>query len=116
MKVAIVGSRDLQVRDLGMYLPEGATEIISGGARGIDTCAREYALANDLKLTEFLPDYAQHGKAAPLKRNWDIVKAADQVLALWDGQSRGTAYTINLAKQLGKPVEVKIIASGRREI
>ena len=45
MKVAIIGSRNLTVKDLGQYLPEGTTEIVSGGAKGVDTCAREYALA-----------------------------------------------------------------------
>ncbi len=40
MKVAVIGSRGLTVEDLGKYLPEGTTEIVSGGARGVDTCAR----------------------------------------------------------------------------
>ena len=42
MKVAVVGSRNLRVDDLGKYLPDGVTEIVSGGARGVDTSAREY--------------------------------------------------------------------------
>ena len=41
MKVAIVGSRSLVVNDLGKYLPEGTTEIVSGGAKGIDSCAKD---------------------------------------------------------------------------
>ena len=40
MKVAVVGSRGLTVRNLKKYLPEETTEIVSGGARGIDRCAR----------------------------------------------------------------------------
>ena len=43
MKVAVIGSRSLTVQNLGEYLPQGVTEIVSGGAKGIDTCAREYA-------------------------------------------------------------------------
>ena len=58
MKVAVIGSRGLTVNDLGKYLPEDTTEIVSGGAKGIDTCARDYALSHDLKLTEFLPEYS----------------------------------------------------------
>ena len=61
MRVAIVGSRGLSVINLGKYLPEGVTEIVSGGARGIDTCAREYAIAHGIKLTEFLPEYEKYG-------------------------------------------------------
>ena len=59
MRVAIVGSRGLSVTNLEKYLPNGVTEIVSGGAKGIDTCAREYAVSNGIKLTEFLPEYQE---------------------------------------------------------
>ena len=42
MKVAIVGSRNLHVENLEKYLPKNTTEIVSGGARGIDSDARAY--------------------------------------------------------------------------
>ena len=88
MRVAVIGSRGLTViNDLGKFLPEGTTEIVSGGARGIDTCAKEYALAHGLKLTEFLPEYEKYGRTAPLKRNDTIIEYADAVLAFWDGES-----------------------------
>ena len=45
MKVAVIGSRNLTVSNLEKYLPAGVTEIVSGGARGVDTSAREYALS-----------------------------------------------------------------------
>ena len=67
MKVAVLGSRSLVVSHLEKYLPEGTTEIVSGGAKGIDTCARCYALRNGIKLTEFLPEYEKYGRSAPLK-------------------------------------------------
>ncbi|MCI9552371.1 MAG: DUF2493 domain-containing protein, partial [Acutalibacter sp.] len=85
MKVAIVGSRGLQIPDLEIYLPQGTSEIVSGGAKGVDICAREYALSHNLKLTEFLPEYQRYGRFAPLKRNLQIIQYADQVLAFWDG-------------------------------
>ena len=106
MKVAIIGSRDLHVDDLGRYLPTEITEIVSGGARGIDACAREYALAHGIKLTEFLPPYAQYGRAAPLKRNLQIIGYADMVIAFWDGQSHGTKYVIENCKKANKKVMV----------
>ena len=107
MKIAVIGSRGLTVIiDLGKFLPEGTTEIVSGGARGIDTCAKEYALAHGLKLTEFLPEYNLYGRAAPLKRNDTIIEYADSVLAFWDGQSRGTAYVIRKCRELNKPCRV----------
>ncbi len=55
MNVAVIGSRGLVVNDLENYLPADTTCIVSGGARGIDTCARNYALSHRLELLEFLP-------------------------------------------------------------
>ena len=99
MKVAVIGSRGLQVNHLEDYLPEDTTEIVSGGAHGIDTCAKNYALQHDLKLTEFLPEYDKYGRGAPLRRNITIIEYADLVLAFWDGKSRGTKYVINNCKK-----------------
>ncbi len=109
MKLAIVGSRSVAVDDLGKYIPDGVSEIVSGGAKGIDTCAANYARAAGLKLTEFLPDYDSYGRGAPLRRNDQIAAYADEVLALWDGESHGTAYTIKKFEKLGKPTRVIIL-------
>lgn len=109
MKVAVIGSRTLKIENLEQYLPKITTEIVSGGAKGVDTCAREYAIQKNLKLTEFLPDYNKYGRSAPLKRNLQIIAYADLVLAFWDGKSRGTAYVIDNCRKSGIPVEVFII-------
>ncbi len=106
MKIAVIGSRNLIVKDLGRYLPENVTEIVSGGARGIDACAREYAKAHGIKLTEFLPEYEKYGRSAPLKRNLQIIDYADLVLAFWDGHSRGTKFVIDNCKKKNKKVTV----------
>ncbi|MBO5907412.1 MAG: hypothetical protein J6Q85_04620 [Clostridia bacterium] len=42
MRIAIIGSRDVFPADVGKYVSEG-DEIVSGGARGVDACAEEYA-------------------------------------------------------------------------
>ena len=99
MKVAVVGSRNLTINNLGDYLPKDTTEIVSGGARGIDRCAREYAKSHNIKLTEFLPAYERYGRSAPLKRNLQIIRYADIVLAFWDGKSHGTRFVIENCKK-----------------
>ncbi len=109
MKTAVIGSRGLFVKDLGKYLPEGTDEIVSGGARGIDTCARLYAKNNGLKLTEFLPEYDKYRRGAPLRRNLQIIDYADEVIAFWDGMSHGTSHVIESCKKIGKKVTVIII-------
>ncbi len=109
MKVAVIGSRGLSVTDLGRYLPENTTEIVSGGAKGVDTSAREYALSHGIKLTEFLPEYTRFGRSAPLKRNITIIEYSDIVFAFWDGKSRGTKFVIDNCRKLGVEVRVYII-------
>lgn len=95
MKIAVIGSRGLRVDDLENYIPEGTVEIVSGGARGVDTSEKEYALLHGLKLTEYLPEYSRYGRSAPLQRNITIIESVDLVLAFWDGKSRGTKYVID---------------------
>ena len=46
MKAAIIGSRNITNIDLSRFIPKETTEIISGGAKGVDTIAKEYALEN----------------------------------------------------------------------
>ena len=109
MKLAIVGSRNIGDIDIGMYLPDGVDEIVSGGAKGADTLARKYAEEHGIKLTEFLPKYDLFGRSAPLKRNEEIVRYADEGIAFWDGKSRGTKYTIDAFRKLGKKVQIVLI-------
>lgn len=106
MRVAVIGSRGIYEVDLEKYLPEGTTEIVSGGARGVDTCARKYALNNNLKLTEFLPDYQNFGRSAPIRRNVEIIEYSDMVLAFWDGESKGTKFVIDTCHKKNKEVIV----------
>lgn len=106
MKVAIVGSRSLTVDNLGKYLPEDVIEIVSGGAKGIDTCAREYALDYGIKLKEFLPEYDKYGRSAPIKRNQQIIDYADMVIAFWNGTTRGTFNVIDKCRKIGKEIIV----------
>lgn len=106
MKAAVIGSRSIRIENLGNYLPKNVTEIISGGAVGVDTCAREYANSKSIKLTEFLPDYNKYGRSAPLRRNIEIIENADFVLAFWDGASKSTAFVIKNCREKGVPIRV----------
>ena len=119
MRVAIVGSRNIEYDNLQkkayallcQNIPSGATEIVSGGAVGIDTLAELYAKQNGLPMKVFKPDYAKYGKRAPLVRNDEIIHYAQYVLAIWDGSSRGTAYTVAACIKDGIPVKVVTLDS-----
>ena len=107
MKIAVVGSRSVNVVDIGKYI-DGCKEIVSGGAKGADTCAIEYANKNGIKATVFLPEYERYGRAAPIIRNKQIVDYADKIVAFWDGSSKGTLSVIKYAKKTKKPCNVII--------
>lgn len=106
MRVAVIGSRTITVEHLGDYIPGGVTVLLSGGAKGVDASAREYAESHGLELRECLPEYTLYGRAAPCKRNRTIVEQVDLVLAFWDGRSKGTRNVIQLCEKLGVPVRV----------
>ena len=110
MKLAVIGSRGLNV-EIEAYLPKETTIIISGVAKGIDTLAEEYADKNGIAKLIFLPEYERFGKSAPIIRNKKIVEEADFIVALWDGKSRGTKFTIEYARKRKKPVRVFLVSS-----
>ena len=109
MRLAIIGSRNLKVENFCQYLPKDVTEIVSGGAKGIDLCAKQYALSNHIKLTEFLPEYSKYRKNAPLMRNKQIIEYADEVIAFWDGSSKGTKFVIDMCKKTNKRIRIYLI-------
>ena len=91
-------------------MPEGVTAIVSGGAKGVDTLAEKYAKKHDLGIIVFRPRYDLYPpKLAPLKRNYTIVDNADAVIAIWDGVSRGTKFTMDYARKQGKLIHVEIV-------
>lgn len=106
MKVAVIGSRGIGEIDLACYLPTECDEIVSGGAKGVDAYAAEYARKNGIKLTEFLPQYERYGRGAPIVRNRQIVEYADEVLAFWDGVSKGTLSVIRYCEKTNTPCHI----------
>jgi len=80
---------------------------VSGGCpSGADNLIERYALENDMPIVIFYPQY-KHGKLGFLERNKLIVEASDVLIAFWDGVSRGTAHTIELAKKKG--IQIRIV-------
>lgn len=80
------------------------TEIISGGATGIDSCGEQYAKECKILLALFPAEWNTHGKAAGPIRNKKMADYADYLVAFWDGKSKGTKNMINEMNKLKKPV------------
>ncbi len=109
MNIAFVGSRNFPDWSLIQKeidaLPVGVT-VISGGARGVDSVSIELAKKRGLAVRVFTADWASYGKAAGMIRNQEIVKHSDEVIAFWDGKSRGTKNTIKLTMAANKPLRI----------
>lgn len=109
MKVAVVGSRSFEdyallKKTLDELYPN-ITLIVSGGARGADSLSEQYAKEEGIRTLIFKPDWEKHGRAAGFIRNRDIVENSDHVVAFWDGKSRGTKNSMDLATKLGKTLK-----------
>lgn len=110
MKVLVCGSRAFDDKEAIFKMldnsPYQITELVSGGARGVDRIAEEWAFARGIKTVRYDPEWSKYGKYAGIKRNKDMVMYAEAVIAIWDGGSRGTSSTIEFANDDKKPVKV----------
>jgi predicted Rossmann fold nucleotide-binding protein DprA/Smf involved in DNA uptake len=109
MRLAVVGSRTIVDFALVVAAIEesGFTDIsliVSGGAKGVDSLAEQYAKAKGIECRIFKPDWDKYGKRAGFVRNALIVNEADALVAVWDGKSKGTMHSVALANERGIPV------------
>jgi hypothetical protein len=100
MKTIIAGSRAIKDYDVvAKAITESnflITEVVSGGAAGVDVLGERYARENNIGVKRFIPDWSK-GKSAGFVRNAEMGQYADQLIAIWDGESKGTARMIKYA-------------------
>jgi uncharacterized phage-like protein YoqJ len=121
MKIAVVGSRDFYCKNFVKEKVDNLCEhlctmtnpltIISGGARGVDTWAEEVADTWDglgVEKKIFKAEWEKFGKRAGYIRNELMIKEATNVIAFWDGKSKGTKHSIDLAIKAGKPIDIYV--------
>ena len=106
MKLLIAGSRSITEFDLSPYVSNEIDTIITGGAKGIDFIAEQYADLHRLSKYVIRPRYSIYKKGAPLKRNKEMVDIADEILIIWDGKSKGTKQTLDYTKKSNKPFKL----------
>lgn len=110
MKILITGSRkfkdyNLIFDTLRKELKEGDI-IIHGGAIGVDDIAKMYSEENNVTQVIIRPIYPNK-KEYYLHRNAEMIGMCDRVIAFWDGDSRGTEFTIRYAR--ARKLDVKVI-------
>jgi hypothetical protein len=110
LKTIIAGSRnitDYSVLETAIAASSFTiTEVISGGARGVDSLGEWFANKNNLPLTIMNAEWGKYGKSAGIRRNEEMAEVGEALIALWDGESRGTAHMINCARRKGLEVFV----------
>lgn len=111
-RVAVVGSRTfkdygLLCKTLDAHVKPG-DEIVSGGAKGADYLAEQYAKERGLNTIIYYPEWDKYGKKAGFLRNEKIVNDCDILVAFWNNVSRGTKSSIDLARKAGKEVFIVI--------
>jgi|APHM01.1.fsa_nt_gi hypothetical protein len=127
--IAIVGSRtfpydsfpqralsmiDDAITDSGWTI----TEIVSGGADGADAAGAAWADGVDVPCQVFDPEWEPNGEYDPtagFKRNAEIVRTADCILAIWNGRSKGTKDTIGKARSVLGDGAIQLVPIGNAE-
>lgn len=114
MKVIIAGGRTFndynllcQICDKALSL-QNEVEIVSGTANGADKLGEKYAKEKGCPVKHFPADWDKYGKSAGYKRNEEMAKYADALIAFWNGKSKGTKHMIDLAKRYELKVKVVI--------
>ena len=101
MKTIVAGSRDID----NYQFVKGAlnnttwtiTKVISGGAMGVDKFGEIWAKSKNIPLEICPADWSTYGKSAGYKRNVEMAKKAEALVAIWDGKSKGTKHMIDIA-------------------
>lgn len=107
MKTIIAGSRGI-TRQAVVNAAVAAsgitpTEVVSGEAAGVDTLGENWAKAHGVPVKGFPAKWRRAdgslGRGAGFARNQAMADYADALIAVWDGESRGTADMIGRAKR-----------------
>lgn len=110
MKVVIAGSRTITDEQLVFHAIEEApfeiTEVISGGAKGVDRIGETWARKRNIPIRIMKPIWTHKG--AGLARNVEMAEEADALIAVYDGQSKGTKHMIDTMRKKGKRIHTKI--------
>ena len=103
MQTIIAGSRNLEDYNLVIEAvskaPWEPTVVVSGGAKGIDSLAEQWAVATGIPCEKYPANWKKYGRAAGPIRNKEMAEKAEALIAIWDGKSNGTKNMIALARK-----------------
>lgn len=110
MKVIIAGSRTITDYAIVVAAIKASgfeiTEVVSGGAWGVDSLGEKWAYENGINKRVFMANWKTDGKRAGPIRNQRMSEYANALIAVWDGLSPGTRDMIARAEKLGLKVYI----------
>lgn len=118
MNICIAGSRNITeksiisnaiftgIDNITTYKDKDNLVFVLGGAKGVDSIAEEVVKSFNYSIIKILPDWNKYGKRAGYLRNAEMIKISDGLIAIWDGISKGTKHTIDLAREKQIPIFV----------
>lgn len=117
MRTIIAGCRDFTSQEFIKIIDDAVkeskfhiNEVLSGCATGIDTLAIQWARMNGIPINKFPALWKADGRYDPYaghKRNEEMAKNADALIAVWDGVSRGTKDMIRRAENHKLEIYIK---------
>lgn len=107
----VAGSREISEQETALHLDDFGLsgEIVSGMARGVDLGAYHWAKTRGVAVVEAPALWEKYGRSAGMMRNQWMSWYAGRLLALWDGESRGTHNMIQTAQRDGLDVQVVLV-------
>lgn len=135
MRLIIAGSRSIEDYELlkRVMIESNAkskvTEVVSGGAKGVDRLGERWAREHKIKLTIMKAEWNKldvpgaiidvrpgeadgyYNSRAGIQRNEKMGDYADAAIILWDGKSTGSMHMLNYMKKLGKKVFLKHVTN-----
>lgn len=93
--------------------------IVSGGCKGVDDFAESYARFHGYTSVVFNADWYKFGLKAGYIRNREMHEFISKykyrhVIAIWDGESKGTYQSFELSERYNNPI--KVIQYGKDNI
>jgi hypothetical protein len=107
--VILAGSRSLGLYELlcraVVHSEFSVTEVVSGGARGVDALGERWSLEHLGKpATRFAAEWEKYGRRAGFIRNAQMAQHAEALVALMLGHTRGTSDMVERMRAAAKPV------------
>ena len=107
MKVIIAGSRTIKDFKAVINAVNNSkfeiTEVVCGGAKGVDDLGLKWAMDNNKNLKIFMADWKVYGKSAGPIRNKQMADYCDQAIIICNNKSSGAMNMIDNTIKNKKP-------------